>query len=83
VNNAGVMVIDKFMNFSDENLNKLITLNLHAQLLLTKKIIPMLLKSDNPHIVFMSSMSAKNRIVGDGLCCHQSGNHAIYTCIAE
>jgi len=27
----------------------------------------MLLKSDNPHIVFMSSMSAKNRIVGESV----------------
>lgn len=67
VNNAGIMVIDKFIDFSDENLHKLLMLNLHAQLLLTKKLIPMLLKSDNPHIVFMSSMSAKNRIVGESV----------------
>ena len=67
VNNAGVMVIDKFSEFSDENMHKLITLNLHAQLLLTKKLIPLLLKSENPHIVFMSSMSAKNRIIGESV----------------
>lgn len=34
---------------------------------MTKKLVPMLLKSKNPHIVFMSSMSAKNRIVGESV----------------
>jgi len=67
VNNIGVMVIDNITNFSDDDINRLITLNLHSQLLLTKKMIPMLLKSKNPHIVFMSSMSAKNRIIGESV----------------
>jgi len=67
VNNVGVMVINSFADFSDEDINRLITLNLHSQLLLTKKLIPLLLKSDNPHIVFMSSMSAKNRIIGESV----------------
>ena len=67
VNNAGVMVIDSITGYSDNDINRLITLNLHSQLLLTKKIIPMLLKSENPHIVFMSSMSAKNRIIGESI----------------
>lgn len=67
VNNVGVMVIEKFSDFPDNEINRLITLNLHAQLLVTKKLIPLLLKSDNPHIVFMSSMSAKNRIVGESV----------------
>jgi len=67
VNNVGVMVINKFSDFTDSDINKLITLNLHSQLLLTKKLLPMLMKSENPHIVFMSSMSAKNRIVGESV----------------
>lgn len=67
VNNVGMMVIDKFENFTDLDIHNLITLNLHAQLLLTKKLIPLLLKSDDPHIVFMSSMSAKNRIIGEAV----------------
>jgi len=67
INNVGVMVIEKFSDFPDEEINRLITLNLHSQLLLTKKLIPLLLESDNPHIVFMSSMSAKNRIVGESV----------------
>jgi len=67
VNNVGVMTIEKFSDYPDDEINRLITLNLHSQLLLTKKLIPMLLKSKNPHIVFMSSMSAKNRIVGEAV----------------
>ena len=67
VNNAGVMVIERFSEFPDSEINRLITLNLHAQLLVTKKLVPMLLKSKNPHIVFMSSMSAKNRIIGESV----------------
>lgn len=67
VNNVGIMVINNFSDFSDNDINRLITLNLHSQLLLTKRIIPMLLKSENPHIVFMSSMSAKNRIIGESI----------------
>lgn len=67
VNNVGVMTIESFANFADTEISRLITLNLHSQLLLTKKMIPLLLKSENPHIVFMSSASAKNRIVGESV----------------
>lgn len=67
VNNAGLMYIEKFSDFQDKDINTLITLNLHAQLLVTKKLIPLLLKSKDPHIVFMSSMSAKNRIIGESI----------------
>lgn len=67
VNNVGVMTIESFANFSDFDLDRLISLNLHSQLLLTKKLLPLLLKSENPQIVFMSSMSAKNRIIGESV----------------
>jgi len=67
VNNAGLMFIEKFSDFPDKDIHTLITLNLHAQLLVTKKLIPLLLKSKDPHIVFMSSMSAKNRIIGESV----------------
>ncbi len=67
INNAGLMYIEKFSDFHDKDINTLITLNLHAQLLVTKKLIPLLLKSKDPHIVFMSSMSAKNRIIGESV----------------
>ena len=67
VNNAGLMFIEKFADFPDKDLHTLITLNLHAQLLVTKKLIPLLLKSKDPQIIFMSSMSAKNRIVGESV----------------
>lgn len=67
VNNVGVMVIDKFIDFSDDDIARMITINLHSQLLLTKKLLPLLLKGKDPHIVFMSSMSAKNRIIGESV----------------
>jgi len=67
VNNVGMMVIEKFSDFSDADIHNLLTLNLHAQLLVTKKLIPLLLKSKDPHIVFMSSASAKNRIIGESV----------------
>ena len=67
VNNVGVMTIEKLADYPDDEISRLITLNLHSQILLTKKLIPILLKSNNPHIVFMSSMSAKNRIVGESV----------------
>lgn len=67
VNNVGVMVLESFSEFKDDDIDRLITLNLHSHLLLTKKLIPLLLKSENPHIVFMSSMSAKNQIEGESV----------------
>ena len=67
ISNVGIMILESFANFKDEDINTLITLNLHSHLLLTKKLIPMLLKSKNPHIVFMSSMSAKNQIEGESV----------------
>ncbi len=67
VNNVGVMTIEKLADYPDDEINRLITLNLHSQILLTKKLIPMLLKSNNAHIIFMSSMSAKNRIIGESV----------------
>lgn len=62
VNNTGAMVINNLADFPDSDISKLITLNLLSQLLITKKLIPMLLKSKNPHIVLMP---AKNRIIGE------------------
>ncbi len=67
INNVGIMILENFSNFKDEDISTLITLNLHSHLLLTKKLIPLLLKSDNPHIIFMSSMSAKNQIEGESV----------------
>ncbi len=67
VNNVGIMILENFADFKDEDIDKLITLNLHSHLLLTKKLIPVLEKSENPHIVFMSSMSAKNQIEGESV----------------
>jgi NADP-dependent 3-hydroxy acid dehydrogenase YdfG len=67
INNVGVMAIHKLEDFSDDDIHKMISINLHSHILLTKKLLPLLLKSKNPHIIFMSSMSAKNRIIGESV----------------
>ena len=67
INNVGVMEIQKIENFTDDAIAKMININLHSHILLTKKLLPLLLKSKDPHIIFMSSMSAKNRIIGESV----------------
>ncbi len=67
INNVGVMHINKLQDFTDDQIHRMISLNLHSHILLTKKMLPLLLKSKDPHIVFMSSMSAKNRIIGESV----------------
>ncbi len=67
INNVGVMAIHKLEDFTDEDIHKMISINLHSHILLTKKLLPLLLKGKDPHIIFMSSMSAKNRIIGESV----------------
>lgn len=67
INNVGVMAIHKLEDFSDKEIHDMININLYSHILLTKKLLPLLFKSKDPHIVFMSSMSAKNRIIGESV----------------
>jgi len=67
INNVGVMTINKLVDLSDDDIHNMITINLHSHILLTKKLLPLLLQSKDPHIIFMSSMSAKNRIIGESV----------------
>lgn len=67
INNVGVMAIHKLEDFTDDDIHKMISINLHSHILLTKKLLPLLLKGKDPHIIFMSSMSAKNRIIGESV----------------
>lgn len=62
VNNVGVMIMKKFEDYTEEDINYLLDINLRANIILTKKILPLLLKSTDPQIVFMSSMAAKSSI---------------------
>ncbi len=67
LNNAGAMVMKKFEDMTADDINLLINLNLNAQLQLTRELLPLLRASDNPQIIFMSSMAAKSSIVGESV----------------
>jgi len=67
INNAGVMVMKKFEEMSNEDINLLLDLNLRSHILLTNALLPLLRKSESPQIVFMSSMAAKSSIAGESV----------------
>lgn len=67
INNVGVMVMKKFEQMTSDEINLMLNLNLRSHLLLTRALLPALRKSDNPQIVFMSSMAAKSSIVGESV----------------
>lgn len=61
------MIMKKFEDYSEEDINFLIDINLRAAIILTKKLLPLLLNSNNPQIIFMSSMAAKSSINGESV----------------
>ncbi|HET8669476.1 MAG TPA: SDR family oxidoreductase [Candidatus Saccharimonadales bacterium] len=67
INNVGVMVMKKFEQLSEDDINLMLDLNLRSHMLLTHALLPVLRKSGNPQIVFMSSMAAKSSIVGESV----------------
>ena len=67
VNNVGVMMMKRFSDMTDEDIVRQIDINLKANVLITKKLLPFLLKSPDPRIVFMSSMAAKSSIIGESV----------------
>lgn len=67
INNVGVMVTKKFEQMTSDDINLMLDLNLRAHLLLTRALLPSLRKSNNPQIIFMSSMAAKSSIVGESV----------------
>lgn len=67
INNAGVMVMKKFEQMSNDDIDLMLNLNLRSHVLLTRALLPLLRKSDKPQIVFMSSMAAKSSIVGESV----------------
>lgn len=67
INNVGVMVMKKFEDMQDEDINLILDLNLRSHILITKSLLPLLSKSDNPRVIFMSSMAAKASIVGESV----------------
>jgi NADP-dependent 3-hydroxy acid dehydrogenase YdfG len=67
INNAGVMVMKKFEQMSEEDVMLMLDLNLRSHVLMTRALLPTLRKGNNPQIVFMSSMAAKSSIVGESV----------------
>lgn len=67
INNVGVMVMKKFEQMTNDDINLMLNLNLRAHVLLTRALLPSLRKSDIPQIVYMSSMAAKSSIVGESV----------------
>ena len=67
INNAGVMTMKRFDDYTTEDIDQLIDLNLRSHILLTHALLPALRKSQRPQIVFMSSMAAKTSIVGESV----------------
>ncbi len=51
VNNVGVMIMKKFEDLSDEEIDQLLDTNLRAHILLTKSLLPLLLTSKTPQII--------------------------------
>lgn len=67
VNNVGVMIMKRFEDLSEGDIDRMLDTNLRSHILLTKYLLPLLKKSDFPQIVFMSSMAAKMHIVGESV----------------
>lgn len=67
INNAGVMIMKRFEQLADDDIMQMLDLNLRSHILLTHALLPVLQKSQNPQIVFMSSMGAKSSIVGESV----------------
>jgi len=67
INNVGIIFMKQFVNMNDKEIEQLVDVNLTANILVTKKLLPLLLKSPEPHIVFMSSMAAKSSLVGESV----------------
>ncbi len=67
INIAGVMTMKQFADLSVDDIDHMLDLNLRSHLLVTRSLLPLLRKSPNPQIIFMSSMAAKSSIVGESV----------------
>jgi NADP-dependent 3-hydroxy acid dehydrogenase YdfG len=67
INNVGVMIMKRFEQMSLADINELLDTNLRSHLVVTKLALPLLKQSDQPHIVFMSSMAAKTYLTGESV----------------
>ncbi|MCU0534546.1 MAG: SDR family NAD(P)-dependent oxidoreductase [Hydrococcus sp. Prado102] len=59
INNAAIEKFRPFQNYSLEDIQSILTLNLHAPMELTRLLLPQMLKSNSGHIVNISSGAGK------------------------
>jgi short-subunit dehydrogenase len=59
INNAGVEFTAPYHELSEENLREIINVNLEAAMVLTRLVLPEMLKRGNGHIVNISSLAGK------------------------
>jgi len=59
INNAGIEISTPYEKFTPDDIQKMITLNLTAPMLLTRAVLPGMLKRDRGHIVNISSLAGK------------------------
>lgn len=59
INDAGVGSSAKFESIDDSTIDKIIQTNLMAPILLTKEVLPLMLKRCSGHIIFVSSLAGK------------------------
>lgn len=67
VNNVGVYITKKFADMDETDINQILDINLRSHILLTHEAIGLLEKSDCSRIVFISSMAAKNSLIGESV----------------
>lgn len=83
INNAGHIVVKKFVDFSPEEILSQFAVNYLAPAALIKEFIPMLLKAPKPHVVNISSMSGfQGSDKYPGLS-HYSGSKAAIASLTE
>jgi NAD(P)-dependent dehydrogenase (short-subunit alcohol dehydrogenase family) len=59
VNNAGIEMTSRFLDLTDEQVDRMVAVNLTAPMLLTRDLLPGMLERGRGHVVFISSLSGK------------------------
>ena len=62
INNAGTNIRKKLSDYTDEEINSLIEINYHTALELSRKLYPMLRKSEQANVIYISSVAGIDHI---------------------
>lgn len=84
VNNAGVGYFGPFQDASDENWDAVLDTNLKAVFLLSKAVVPAMIRRKTGHIVNIASLAGKNAFAGGAIyCASKWGLLGLTACMAE